>query len=238
MKNSTKLLSKGKTNAKTAKNILETYILYMAPFNLNSKGINLCVNSTKGCILACLNTAGLGGVYPSIQQARIKKADYFVNDRLAFLIKLDRELFLLDNKAKKGGYKIEVRLNGTTDLDYFGLFKSKGMDILKYTNLIYYDYTAILGKALKYKDHPNYSVTFSRKENNEENCKKALFNRIHVAVVFDNKKPFPATYLGYKVIDGDKSDDIMIYETEPCILGLKAKGKAKKDITGFVVRNY
>jgi hypothetical protein len=56
-----------------------------------------------------------------------------------------------------------------------------------------------------------------------------------VAVVFDHKKPMPKTYLGSRVVDGDEADDLML-NLEGVVLGLKAKGKAKKDTFGFVVR--
>ena len=51
------LLSEGSTNAKTAKNSLKSYILYLAPYNQNSKGTNICPNASNGCIQACLFTA-------------------------------------------------------------------------------------------------------------------------------------------------------------------------------------
>ena len=40
-----------------------------------------------------------------------------------------------------------------------------------------------------------------------------------------------------KVVDGDKSDLEML-KYNGVILGLKAKGEAKKDATGFVITNY
>ena len=43
------LLSKGSTNSKTAKNSLETFILYLAPERQNSKRVNLCPKASKGC---------------------------------------------------------------------------------------------------------------------------------------------------------------------------------------------
>jgi hypothetical protein len=52
--------------------------------------------------------------------------------------------------------------------------------------------------------------------------------------VFHHKLDLPSTYLGAPVIDGDKADDLML-DSGAVILGLKAKGRAKKDITGFVV---
>ena len=37
-----KLISKGSANAKTAKNAIETHILYLMPSDRNSKNVNLC----------------------------------------------------------------------------------------------------------------------------------------------------------------------------------------------------
>ena len=56
---------------------------------------------------------------------------------------------------------------------------------------------------------------------------------INVAVVFRNAE-LPKTWLGIKVINGDKHD-LRFKDTKGCIVGLKAKGKAKKDKSGFVV---
>ena len=56
----------------------------------------------------------------------------------------------------------------------------------------------------------------------------------NVAAVFSHT--LPATYLGYKVVDGDLTD----YRPEDgknVIVGLIAKGPAKKDRSGFVIQN-
>ena len=45
-----------------------------------------------GCKSACLNTAGLGGVYPSIQKARQKKTDLFLDDREEFMRVLVKDI--------------------------------------------------------------------------------------------------------------------------------------------------
>ena len=68
------LLSKGSTNAKTIKNDLETFILYMAPSDLS--GFNVCPFASKGCIDGCLNTAGMG-IFSNVQLARINKTKFF-----------------------------------------------------------------------------------------------------------------------------------------------------------------
>jgi hypothetical protein len=236
MKNQ-KLISKGDSNAKTIKNSLETHILYLMPHTQNSKGINICTKSSKGCENGCLVDSGMALVYKTINEARSKRTELYINNRTEFCERIYKELFLLNKKAVKKDGKIEVRLNGTSDLDFIAIIKNRlGKDILSdFPNLIFYDYTKIIGKILKYKGQ-NYVLTFSRSEINEADCKKALSMGANVSVVFDHKKPFPKTFLGAEVIDGDKADDIMI-EAHGKILGLKAKGlKAKSDITGFVVR--
>jgi hypothetical protein len=97
---------------------------------------------------------------------------------------------------------------------------------------IFYDYTKILGKVKKYKDHPNYFLTFSRAEDNESAAIAALNDGSNVSIVF--KGELPNYWRGFKVIDGDTSDLVMIYNRN-VVLGLRAKGEAKKDKTGFVV---
>lgn len=229
-----KLISKGTTNAKTAKNILETHILYMSPYNQNSKGVNLCPNASEGCILGCLFTAGRGA-FNSIQQARKNRTELYLNNRQEFCERIFKELQLLDKKAQNKGAKIAVRLNGTSDLDFVGIIKNRlGINILdEFQNLEFYDYTKILGKVEKYAG-TRYKLTFSRAEDNEADAIKALKFGVPVSVVFHHKNELPKTYLGTMVIDGDKADDLML-DSGAVILGLKAKGRAKKDLTGFVV---
>lgn len=229
-----KLISKGTTNAKTAKNILETHILYMSPYTQNSKAVNICPKATNGCILGCLFTAGRGA-FNSIQQARQNRTEFYINSKKQFCEQITKELQALNNKAKKQGAKIAIRLNGTSDLDFIAIIKNQiGVDVLEsFQNLEFYDYTKILGKVKKYAG-TRYKLTFSRAENNEAEAKEALLYGVPVSVVFHHNKPMPSTYLGTKVIDGDSADDLMI-DSGAVILGLKAKGKAKKDLTGFVV---
>jgi hypothetical protein len=53
-----------------------------------------------------------------------------------------------------------------------------------------------------------------------------------VAAVFSGD--LPNKYKGAPVVDGDSSDLVMLYN-KGVILGLKAKGKARKDTSGFVI---
>ena len=121
--------------------------------------------------------------------------------------------------------------------DKFKIIKRyNNLDLLndkQFKNLVFYDYTAILGKIKKYIN-TNYSLTLSRKEDNEQDILQALKLGGNVAAVF--RDDLPTTYKGFTVVNGDNSDLEMIYNKN-VILGLKAKGDAKKDTTGFVIDN-
>lgn len=229
------LLSKGTTNAKTGKNKIKTFIMYLAPAKMNGQ-INLCPKASEGCLKSCLFTAGRGA-FNNVMQARLNKAKFLVNRRQDFLNLLAYEIIKEANKAMKEGYKVAFRLNGTTDFDFVGLIKKNvGIDLLELDNVIFYDYTAILGKAKKYKSSANYIHAFSRKENNHNETLEALKAGFYASVVFLNK--LPKTWHGFPVIDGDKADDLMLNKIEKgAVLGLIAKGKAKKDTSGFVIQN-
>lgn len=228
-----KLLSEGMTNSKTAKNVLDTFILYLSPFTGNSFGINICPRASDGCIASCLFTAGRGR-FSNVIHARQNRTEFLLSDKNRFLKMLLEELIKISKKAVLKGQQIAIRLNGTSDLDFIGMIKSNSnFNILELPNLIYYDYTKIYGKALKYKDTPNYFVTLSMAENSNLNdIKSALNLGINVSAVFKNG--LPSNLLGFPVIDGDKTDIEMI-SNNGIILGLKAKGKAKKDLTGFAI---
>lgn len=226
------LLSKGTSNIKTAKNNLKTYILYLAPYNQNSKGINICPKASKGCAAACLFTAGRGR-FDNVKKARINRTEYYLADKERFCLQLASELVKINNTAKKRGEQVAIRLNGTSDLDFIYLLqKYAQLDPFSLEQLIYYDYTKILGKVKKYKDQPRYILTFSRAEDNHSEAIEALKLGANISAVFNG--PVPSEYKGAKVIDGDKSDIIMLYN-KGAVLALQAKGQAKKDTSGFVI---
>ena len=231
------LLSKGSTNSKTAKNSIKTFILYLAPHNLNNKGLTLCKDASKGCIASCLYSAGRGK-FSNVQNSRINKANYFVTDKKVFLTQLLKEIKKEIKKASDKDEKIAFRLNGTSDIDFLYLLNKNldfDIELLNYDKVYFYDYTKSIARAKRYKDFRNYTLTFSKSETNDKEVKEALNLGINVAAVF--KDNLPQKYKGTKVIDGDFSDLEMI-KHKNIILGLKAKGDAKKDTTGFVITNY
>jgi len=170
----------------------------------------------------------------SVILSRTNKTEYLLNDKKTFIQHLSKEILTKVKTAKKKGEKVAFRLNGTSDLDFIYMLKkyaSLDIETIK-ENAVFYDYTKILGKVKKYIKHPNYKLTFSRAEDNETETMEALKLGANVSAVFADR--LPKTYKGFKVVDGDKSDDIMI-SSKNVILGLKAKGEAKKDKSGFVI---
>lgn len=222
------LLSKGDTNAKLSKNAKydwKSYILYLAPFTQNSKGVNLCPNASPQCADACLFTAGRGA-FSNVASARVKKTEYFLANRRAFVDELIRELRKIKGRAS-------VRLNGTSDIDWLKMCKAYGYDLLEmFPDLQFYDYTKSLHRWLKYRG-TNYHLTFSRSEVNESECAEVLRLGGNVAVVFDE---LPTEWMGYRVVNGDESD-LRFLDDSNVVVGLKAKGKARKETSGFVVRS-
>ena len=237
------LLSVG--NPKTLKGMAQgynTYILHLAPATLS--GHNTCPKATHGCVAACLNTAGRGGMFKkgentnTIQQARIRKTQLFYNDRDAFMALLVKDILLAIKQSKAKGLVPVFRLNGTSDISwekypvkmgnvyYSNIFEAFGY-------LQFYDYTKVLGR--KVSGISNYSLTFSAADGNDLDVLLARKAGYNIAVVFGIKKtePMPAEYMGLPVFNGDESD-LRFLDPKQVVVGLYAKGKAKKDTSGFV----
>lgn len=224
------LLSKGNTNAKTIKNILETHILYLAPAN-QLEGFNLCPFASEGCKSSCLYTAGRGA-FNNVQQARLNKTKLWAYDRSNFYIQLVNEILKLSSIAVKQDKTIAIRLNGTSDIDHIELAKRYiGIDLLTLPNVIFYDYTKNPNHIKKYLN-TSYKLTFSRSEINETKVLDVLNMGGNVAVVFKDK--LPEEWNGFRVINGDETD-LRYFDPINVVVGLIAKGKAKKDNSGFVV---
>ena len=222
------------TNYKTIKNKkvgVLTGILYMAPYKLSGK--NVCPAASKGCAAACLNTAGRGAMNV-VQAARLKKTNRFWDDRDQFLMDLAEEIRALSNKAKAKGLKAAVRLNGTSDLPY-ERYKMPGTDknIMEvFPNVQFYDYTKLENRFTGAQLPANYHLTFSRAEDNDHKLDEVL-EHTSAAVVFAGE--LPETWKGYPVIDGDEHDARFTDAGPGVIIGLVAKGKARRDESGFVI---
>ena len=217
-------------NAKTTKgeklDIL-TGILYLAPAKIS--GYEVCPQRSIGCTEACLYTAGMG-IFSNVQKARINKTKMFFEDRVEFLKILRKDIAALEKKATKLGMKPAVRLNGTSDINWvrFNLMKD-------FSNVQFYDYTKVVKQLTK--NIPNYNITFSRNESNDADCLEALQKGFNVAVVFNTKKgeELPVRWFNHPVVDGDETD-VRFLDNSGSIVGLRAKGEARKDKSGFVIK--
>ena len=228
-KKSSKLLNID-NNAKTVKGQKKGYktaILYLAPST--HSGFQVCPMASEGCKKACLYTAG-DGAFSNVQQGRINKTRWFMQDRQSFLTQLRKEISNHIKNCDKKGYIPCVRLNGTSDISW------ENYDIIQaFPNVQFYDYTKIYKRALKYVNgqYPsNYHITYSLNEDNKKEAFEILKLRGNISAVF--RKYLPKTYQGYTVINADDTD-LRFTDDNNVIAGLVAKGQAKKDYSGFVL---
>lgn len=175
-----------------------------------------------------------GKLHNRIQSARIARTRLFFEDRTAFMTQMVKEIKSQIKVAKKNDLIPVFRLNGTSDLRW-ELFPVT-VDGKEYSNVIsafpdiqFYDYTKIPNR----RDLPkNYHLTFSLAESNKENAITALMKGYNVAAVF-RTATLPRVFMGRRVVNGDTTD-LRFLDPQGVIVGLKAKGKAKKDTSGFV----
>ena len=238
-----KLLSTG--NPKILKGLKQgynTYILHLAPASLS--GYNVCAKATEGCKISCLNTSGRGGMFKKgettnvIQQARIRKTKMFFENRSEFMKQLVKDIELAIKQSVKKNLTPVFRLNGTSDLAWEKYEVIRNGITFKnifaaFSEVTFYDYTKIPGR--KVNGIANYSLTFSEADGNALDTLNAIRAGMNVATVFGIKKnsPMPKMWNGMPVFNGDDSD-LRFLDPKGVVVGLYAKGKAKKDTSGFV----
>lgn len=240
-----KLMLSG-NNAKTVKGDgteYETAIMYLAPFTMSGAG-NVCAMAQQAkCIDGCLNTAGRGA-FNNVQKARIAKTVRYMKDRAGFMDQLVTDLKRFSAYCKRKGVQPCVRLNGTSDIMW-----EKGhpvvMDGVRYDSVMaafpgvqFYDYTKIYTRVDKAMPS-NYDLTLSYSAANFDYAREVLdrvkSGKTNMAIVYRNKARVDAALLTDKVIDGDKTDMRFTDPKGGYVVALYAKGKAKKDTSGFVV---
>ena len=233
-----------------------TAIMHLSPINTK-----ICpYQDVAGCKEACLNTAGRGGIIKKgettnvIQEARKRKTKLFLEDRDTFMDYLITDITKFVRYCSNKGKLPCIRLNGTSDIQweniYVGnmeqysldttdikLFNKKEYDLdcqnifELFPDVQFYDYTKI--PTRKVEQHKNYHLTWSYSEANMKYAN--WFDRIayNIAVVFNGDMPIH--FKGREVVNGDESD-LRFLDKGNVIVGLKAKGKARKDTSGFVIQ--
>lgn len=208
--------------------------IHFAPADLS--GFEVCRWRSKGCTMACLNTAGRGRMQ-NTQDSRIKKTKLFFEEKFAFLAKLEKEIASSIKSATKKAMTAVFRPNLTSDLEWETIENEQGQTLFqKFPETQFYDYTKSFQRMAKFinrnPDFPsNYHLTFSRSEHNETLCDMVLQMGGNVAVVFRDQ--LPKTWKGFEVINGDEND-LRFRDKKGVVVGLIEKGLAKKDETGFV----
>ena len=155
-----------------------------------------------------------------IQKARIRKTQYFFADRAGFMADLERDIRKGIRFAERQGLKPVFRLNGTSDLSWekYGIIE-------KFPGVQFYDYTKVLGRKVGHL--ANYHLTFSAADGNDSDVAKAIAAGMNVTVVYDQ--------IPEGVFSADETD-LRFLDPKVGIIGLKAKGRAKRDTSGFVRR--
>jgi hypothetical protein len=209
--------------------------IHLAPSSLS--GNNACKWASKGCIAACLNSAGMGA-FSTTQIARIAKTNYLFDRQSDFMAQLCKEIKSAQKKADKLGLKLAARLNLTSDIVWEAIPCDGFANIFEaFPSVQWYDYTKSLPRVMANKI-ANYHLTFSRSETSSSHlkCDIALANGFNVAIPFSTKKgeALPESYQGIPVIDGDLHD-LRFLDGKSVVVGLRAKGKAKGEKSGFVV---
>ena len=220
-------------NEKTVKGEKKGYltgIIYLAPAKLS--GANVCPMAViAGCGDPCLNTSGKGKL-TRVQFSRLRKTLLYLLNPAYFFYMVEKDMVKLRNKAKRLDYTLALRCNGTSDIAWY---KTPMYDLGKKYGAIMYDYTKVV-KHIAEKPE-DYHMTLSYSESSayySDMVKKAIadYPSLNVAVVF--REHLPETFLGRKVVNGDETD-LRFLDEKGVIVGLTAKGKAKKDYSGFVI---
>ena len=230
-----KLLTLNNPKILKGKKVNDKYIsaiLHMRPDNTR-----ICpYQEIASCKEACLNTAGRGGIIKKgettnvIQEARKRKTKLFLEDRTTFMTDLIADITRFANYCKNKNKLPCIRLNGTSDIQYEKILV-EGKNIFEhFSDIQFYDYTKI--PTRKVSHIKNYHLTWSYSEANLKYT--AWYDKIayNIAVVFNGA--FPIYFKGREVVDGDESD-LRFLDKDNVIVGLKAKGKARHDMSGFVI---
>ena len=174
----------------------------------------------------------------NIQKARIRKTELFYENRNQFMELLVKDITLAIKQSKRMNLIPVFRLNGTSDISWEKYPVQMGEVV--YSNIFnafgfvqFYDYTKVLGR--KVSNISNYHLTFSAADGNDLDVLLARKAGYNIATVFGIKKtlPMPDSYMGLPVFNGDESD-LRFLDPKQVVVGLYAKGKAKKDTSGFV----
>ena len=218
-------------------------INYMAPARTAGHG-DMCPDASNGCKSICLGEHSgqaamrKDGEDNAVTLSRKNKIIYFMSDRKAFMAEMIAHIAKLEQSAKRDNLTLAVRPNGSTDIAWEGIRDENGLTVFDhFPSIQFLDYTKN-PRRFKRPLPSNYHLTFSRSETNEAQCRALLAQGVNVAVIFAHGLPVIRNLWGHPVIDGDKHD-LRFLDPQGVVVGLTPKGnKAKRDMSGFVLRDY
>jgi hypothetical protein len=237
----------------------QTAIMYLAPHTASLMG-NVCAMAViAGCVTGCLFKSGRAAFTPSINPARVAKTQRYFADKAAFIAEMVRDLESFVRHCRRHNVKPACRPNGTSDIPWETNHPCYRNGIRfesifhAFPEITFYDYTKIVKRA--YKNLPsNYHLTLSYSAANtayaDSVIRAARETGVNVAVVYRSKELRDSLMLDggmlrtdsfgldnvlcRPVINGD-STDMRFLDRKGAIVGLYAKGPAKKDTSGFVI---
>jgi len=219
-------------NAKTVKGQKRGYltgVLYLA--SSDESGYQVCpMAKASGCEGPCLDFAGRGK-FERTRKSRIRKTRLYFENRALFLNLLRKDIKAIIRKAERENLIPCVRLNGTSDLVWSEIIK-------EFPNLQFYDYSKVFRRKLWGGNYlHNYHTTLSAgKQTSDGQIRDSLIHGNNVAMVFRNKYKSDKIQINgeyYPVVDGDETD-LRFLDPRGVVVALTAKGKARKDYSGFV----
>ena len=212
-------------NMKLNKADVPNYGLTLRP--ADASGLEMCAWRTPGCTAVCVLETSFRGKEARNRDARDLRGAFLEHNPQAFVTLLGFEI----RRAARTHGRIMVRLNVASDLRWEYIAPS----LFDIEGALFYDYTK--APRAHRGEHPNYRLTFSVSERarSEAEAVEYLAEGGTAAVVFDIKRGgiLPATWQGFEVIDGDKTDS-RVFDPKGVVVGLRVKADGRNDRSGFV----
>lgn len=221
-KRSPKLLS---ATGKMLASVTPTLGIILRPGNVS--GIESCVWRTAGCTAVCVLEESFRGRDPKNRGARDLRTLFLAENPNAFVAIVAEEL----RRAVRKHGRILFRPNVASDVRWERVCPAW----FRIAGVVGYDYTK--ANPLTQRDAiPNYRLVYSVSERPQSERVAVEYLRAGgtAAVVFDSKRHEPpATWNGFRVVDGDAGDD-RTRDPRGSVVGLGVKANGRTDRTGFV----
>ncbi|AIW02987.1 hypothetical protein PBI_LARENN_92 [Mycobacterium phage Larenn] len=242
------ILTSGASQQKLSKNSLPSFGLMLTPerglmaaslrdvrdaFGLTG-AFNLCPMASKGCAAACLSRSGQSGM-PAQQRAQAVRTAFLLSHPVLAGLLIGAEI----RTALRRHGRINLRLNTTSDIRW-ELVAPEMVAELSRAGVLMYDYTAWAPSDRA--ESSDYSLTYSAKEpshTSDDYLRGILASGGNVAMPFTTARgeALPEAWNGFRVIDGDKSDERR-NDPRGVIVGLRAKGHEwKRDNSAGFIRS-